>query len=156
MHEIPSFPDLSVLVVESSPHLRKIYRELLSQVGLRRIIEAVDGAEAIGSFEQRRPNLIILDWDVHLLNGEEIIKLIRMADKSPAPKVPIIVTLAHPTRDNVMKAVTVGANEVLAKPISPRALWDHLREVIVVPRSFTRIGDHMRPKPRIAEAAAPQ
>ncbi|MDJ1158041.1 response regulator [Chelatococcus sp. SYSU_G07232] len=143
------FPNLCVLVVEASPHLRRIYRDLLNQVGLRRILEATDGAEAIGIFEQRRPNIVLVDWDVQLLNGEELVRMIRSPAVSPSPKVPVIVTMAQCTQDNVIKATSAGANEVLAKPISPKALWQHLQGVISIPRTFTTVGAHLRPEQRV-------
>ncbi len=48
--------------------------------------------------------------------GEEVIRLVRDAETSPAPTVPIILMLSQPRKDRVERAVRLGVNEIIAKP----------------------------------------
>lgn len=144
----PTFPDLSAIIVDESLYVRRIVRDMLQRSGIRRIQEAVDGAEALGCMAEARPDLVILDWDLAILSGEEVIRLIRNADTSPAPTVPLILMMSRPQKDRVERAVRLGVNEVIAKPFSPKTLWSRLDEVINRPRPYESSRGLLRPKTR--------
>lgn len=144
----PSFPDLSALVVDESLYIRRIVRDMLQRTGIRRMQEAIDGAEALGCIAEARPDLVILDWDLDILSGEEVIRLVRNPETSPAPTVPLILMMAQPRKDRVERAVRLGVNEVIAKPFSPKTLWSRLDEVINRPRPYDTVKSMLRPRPR--------
>ena len=144
----PTFPDLSALIVDESLYVRRIVRDMLQRVGIRRVQEAPDGAEALGCIAEIKPDLLILDWDLAILTGEEVIRLVRDAYTSPAPTLPIILMMSQPRRDRVERAVRLGANEVIAKPFSPKILWSRLDEVINRPRPYETVRHMLRPVPR--------
>jgi PleD family two-component response regulator len=154
----PTFPDLAALVVDESLYIRRILRDMLARVGIKRVQEAPDGAEALGLLGESKPDLVILDWDLAILSGEEFIRLTRTPTTSPAPTVPIILTLSKPTRYVVDRAIALGVNEIIAKPFSPKVLWSRLDEVINRPRPFVQVRGVVRPMPRTqrqeTEAAA--
>jgi two-component system chemotaxis response regulator CheY len=154
----PTFPDLAALVVDESLYIRRILRDMLGRVGIKRVQEAPDGAEALGLLGESKPDLVILDWDLAILSGEEFIRLTRTPTTSPAPTVPIILTLSKPTRYVVDRAIALGVNEIIAKPFSPKVLWSRLDEVINRPRPFVQVRGVVRPTPRTqhqeADAAA--
>ncbi|GJD97670.1 response regulator [Methylobacterium iners] len=146
----PTFPDLAALVVDESLYTRRIVRDMLQRVGIRRVQEAPDGAEALGSLVEARPDLIILDWDLAILTGEEVIRLVRDVDTSPAPSLPLILMLSQPRRDRVDRAIRLGVNEIIAKPFSPKTLWSRLDEIINRPRPYTQTRNLLIPRPRQA------
>ena len=151
----PIFPDLAALVVDESLYIRRILRDMLTRVGIKRVMEAPDGAEALGVLTENKPDLVILDWDLAILSGEEFIRLTRTPTTSPAPTVPIILMLSKPRRYIVDRAINLGVNEIIAKPFSPKVLWSRLDEVINRPRAFVQVRGIVRPAPRIAFDAAP-
>lgn len=144
----PTFPDLAALVVDESLYIRRILRDMLARVGIKRVQEAPDGAEALGVLGETKPDLVILDWDLAILSGEEFIRLTRTPTTSPTPTVPIILTLSRPTRYVVDRAIALGVNEIIAKPFSPKVLWSRLDEVVNRPRSFVQVRGILRPAPR--------
>jgi len=146
----PSFPDLSALVVDESLYIRRIVRDMLQRTGIRRVQEAVDGAEALGCVAEGRPDLLILDWDLAILSGEEVIRLIRNAETSPAPTTPLILMMSRPQKDRVEREVRLGVKEVIAKPFSRKTLWSRLDEVINRPRPYETVKSMLRPKSRRA------
>ncbi len=150
----PTFPDLAALVVDESLYVRRILRDMLARVGIKRVQEAPDGAEALGVLGESKPDLVILDWDLDILSGEEFIRLTRTPTTSPAPTVPIILMLSRPTRYVVDRAIALGVNEIIAKPFSPKVLWSRLDEVINRPRDFVQVRGIVRPMPRNALPAA--
>jgi two-component system, chemotaxis family, chemotaxis protein CheY len=150
----PSFPDLAALVVDESLYVRRILRDMLARVGIKRVQEAPDGAEALGVLGESKPDLVVLDWDLAILSGEEFIRLTRTPTTSPAPTVPIILMLSRPTRYVVDRAIALGVNEIIAKPFSPKVLWSRLDEVVNRPRDFVQVRGIVRPAPRSAPEAA--
>lgn len=144
----PTFPDLAALVVDESLYIRRILRDMLARVGIKRVQEAPDGAEALGILGESKPDLVILDWDLAILSGEEFIRLTRTPTTSPAPLVPIILMLSKPKRYVVDRAIALGVNEIIAKPFSPKVLWSRLDEVINRPRPFVQVRGLVRPMPR--------
>jgi two-component system, chemotaxis family, chemotaxis protein CheY len=152
----PTFPDLAALVVDESLYIRRILREMLMRVGIKRVNEAPDGAEALGALAETKPDLVILDWDLAIISGEEFLRLTRTPSTSPAATVPIILMLSKPRRFVVERAVALGVNEIISKPFSPKVLWSRLDEVITRPRPFVQAGGIMRPTPRPGGLGAPK
>lgn len=146
----PTFPDLAALVVDESLYVRRILRDMLTRVGIKRVLEAPDGAEALGVLSESKPDLVILDWDLAILSGEEFIRLTRTPSTSPAPTVPVIVMMSKPRRYIVDRAVALGVNEIIAKPFSPKVLWSRLDEVINRPRPYLQAKSILRPVARVA------
>lgn len=150
----PNFPDLAALVADESLYIRRILRDMLTRVGIKRVIEAPDGAEALGALTENKPNLVILDWDLAILSGEEFLRLTRTPNTSPAPTIPIILMVSKPRRFVVDRAVSLGVNEIISKPFSPKVLWSRLDEVINRPRSYVQVGGLLRPLARTGAIGA--
>ena len=123
---------------------------------MRRVTEAPDGAEALALLGDLRPDLVILDWELPILSGEEFTRLTRTPSTSPAPTVPIITVMTQPQKFMIERAIAIGVNEILARPFSPKALWARLDEVINKPRPFVQAGALIRPAPRAATTARPR
>jgi PleD family two-component response regulator len=141
----PTFPDLAALVVDESLYMRRILRDMLTRVGIKRVLEAPDGAEALGVLAESKPDLVILDWDLAILSGEEFIRLTRTPATSPAPSIPMILMVSKPRRYVVDRAMSLGVNEIIAKPFSPKILWSRLDEVINRPRTYIQVKGLLRP-----------
>ena len=145
----PVFPDLAALVADDSLYLRRILRDMLMRVGIKRVIEAPDGREALGILGDSKPDIVILDWDLGVLSGEEFIRLTRTPATSPAPTVPIILLMSKPRRHAVERAAELGVNEIIANPFSPKVQWARLDEVVNRPRDFIQVQGLLRPAPRV-------
>lgn len=136
MHIAPSFPNLSVLLIDPSPHYRRIVRTILYQAQLHRIFEAADIASAATVFIQKQPNIVILDWDMPDASGPKCLTAIRSQKTSPFAKAPVLVMMERPDKRSVVQAAKLGAHEIITKPISPNNLWLHLSGIINVPRKY--------------------
>lgn len=99
-----------MLVVEDDGAIRSLIKEVLSMEGYR--VEAVaDGVEAVNKSLQQKPDLVLLDLNLPLLNGEPLADLIRMQH---GPNVPIILITAADQPEQ--KAERIDANAFLSKP----------------------------------------
>jgi DNA-binding response OmpR family regulator len=96
------------------------------------------------------PSLVILDWEMPLLNGAELVRIVRSPGVFSVPDVPIIMLTGHGERWRVMEAANLGVNEFLKKPVSGKALLDRIVAITTKPRPMVRLGDYYGPEPRKA------
>jgi CheY-like chemotaxis protein len=97
---------------------------------------------------------MLLDWRMPLLDGPELMRIVRSPDVFPRPDLPIIVLSAHADRRRVAEATALGINEFLVKPISAQALYDRLMMLVTVPRPIVRRAGYYGPGPRWAPPKA--
>ena len=150
---------LRVLVVDDSPFMRAVVRSLLSNIGVKRIIEAGDGIAALEKIREETPDVVILDWEMPLLNGPELVRIVRSPGIFPTPDIPIIMLSAHGEHWRILESVKLGVNEFLCKPVSAKALFERLLSILLKPRASVQLGDYYGPVPRVPvpepEADAP-
>jgi CheY-like chemotaxis protein len=139
---------LCVLVVDDNPYMRRMIRTLLVNCGVKDIFEAADGIVALDSIRTVAPDVVILDWEMPLLSGPELVRIVRSPGVFPIPDVPIIMLTHHGERWRVVEAVRLGVNEYLTKPVSAKSLYDRLVAITLVPRANVQLGDYYGPQPR--------
>ena len=151
---------LRVLVVDDNSFMRAVVRSLLSNIGVKRIIEAGDGIAALEKMREDTPDVVILDWEMPLLNGPELVRIVRSPGIFPTPDIPIIMLSAHGEHRRILESVKLGVNEFLCKPVSAKALFDRLISILLSPRASVRLGNYYGPMPRVPvlepEADAPE
>jgi CheY-like chemotaxis protein len=139
---------LCVLVVDDNQYMRKMIRNLLVNCGIKDIYEAADGIAALDTIRTVGPDVVILDWEMPLLSGAELVRIVRSPGVFPMPDVPIIMLSGHGERWRVVEAVRLGVNEYLVKPVSAKALYDRLISITMQPRPTVQLGDYYGPEPR--------
>ena len=116
-----------ILVVEDTEDNRKIVRDLLSSVGYE-LIEAVDGAEGVALAQRERPDLILMDIQLPVIDGYEATRQIRAVPE--LAKVPIIAVTSYALSGDEAKTRAAGCDGYVAKPFSPRQLLAKIREFL--------------------------
>lgn len=112
-----------ILVVEDFEDNRFMMRRLLEMNGYQ-VIEAVNGEEAVDIACKERPNAILMDLSLPMLDGLAATRRIR---EYPAMKnVPIVAVSAHDTVDFHSEALTAGCNDYVTKPVD----FDQLEAVL--------------------------
>src|SRR5215204_3060984 len=113
----------TVLLVEDTEDNRFMMRRLLEMAGYR-VIEAMNGEEAVKLAEKESPQLILMDLSLPVIDGLAATRLIR---KLPDFKsTPIIAVSAHDTSDFQSEAIAAGCNSYVTKPID----FNELEELI--------------------------
>ena len=103
----------------------QILRDLLTSAGYE-IVEAANGEEALAAVAKQRPDLILMDIQIPMIDGYEATRRIR-ADPA-LQSIPIIAVTSHALGDGEEKAREAGCNDFVAKPYSPRQLLAKIRQ----------------------------
>jgi two-component system, cell cycle response regulator DivK len=114
-----------ILVVEDTEDNRQILRDLLGMAGYE-MVEAHDGAEGVAKAAEHKPDLILMDIQMPVMDGYEATRRIK-AD--PALKsIPIIAVTSYALSGDDDRAYEAGCVAYVTKPFSPRQLLAKIRE----------------------------
>jgi CheY-like chemotaxis protein len=139
---------LSVLVADKNHFMRRLTRTMLMNLGAKSVIEASDGLAALEAIRTCDPDVMLLEWDLPVLDGMEVIRIVRSPGVFPRPNLPIIMLTSRSNRRCVMQALRAGVHEFLLKPTSPKALRDRLTSILLKPRPMLKLGEFYVPQPR--------
>lgn len=118
---------LTILVVEDFEDNRFMLRRLLEMSGYR-VVEAVNGEQAVEAAVRERPKLILMDLSLPKLDGLAATRRIREQDG--LSHVPIVAVSAHDTTDFHEDALAAGCNEYVTKPIDFDQLESLLKRLL--------------------------
>jgi len=116
-----------ILIIEDQDDNRTIMRDLLNTAGYR-LIEAVDGEEGVKLAQSERPDLILMDIQLPILDGYEATRRIRASVELKS--IPIIAVTSYALSGDDAKARAAGCDSYVAKPFSPRELLAKVREFL--------------------------
>ncbi|HET8654192.1 MAG TPA: response regulator [Longimicrobiaceae bacterium] len=117
----------TVLLVEDNEDNRTVYRTILEHFGYQ-VMEARNGEDGIRMARENRPDLILMDISIPVIDGWEATKILK-ADESTA-EIPIIALTAHALSTDRAKAEEVGCDGYLAKPCEPRRVVSEVEHFI--------------------------
>ncbi len=113
-----------VLVVDDEPMVRDVLARYLERGGFE--VEAVgDGERALGAFESRQPDLVLLDLMLPRVDGFEVFRRMRTRANVPV----IMITARGQTTDRIVGLET-GADDYVSKPFSPGEVVARVRSVL--------------------------
>jgi two-component system, chemotaxis family, chemotaxis protein CheY len=112
-------PSKLCLITDDSPTVRKIARRILTSIGFE-VDEAADGQTALEKCEHRMPDVILLDWNMPIMNGIEFLRWLRRTEGGKAPKVVFCTTESNV--NHIREAIETGADEYLIKPFDAEML----------------------------------
>jgi two-component system cell cycle response regulator DivK len=116
-----------VLIVEDQEDNRAILRDLLSNAGYE-LIEASNGEEGVALAERERPDLILMDIQLPVVDGYEATR--RIKGNASLRSIPIIAVTSYALSGDEAKAQEAGCDGYVAKPFSPRQLLAKIREYL--------------------------
>ena len=110
----------TVLIVDDYSTMRRILRNLLSQIGFRNVEEAEDGSSALKKLHEKNFDLVISDWNMMPMSGLDLLRELR-SDTQLSAMPFIMVTAANETKD-VIAAKDAGVNYYIVKPFTAETL----------------------------------
>ena len=116
-----------ILVVEDTEDNRQIMRDLLSSAGYA-LIEAKTGAEGVSMAKEHRPDLILMDIQLPVMDGYEATR--RIKANPELKSIPIVAVTSYALSGDEEKTRAAGCDGYIAKPYSPRQMLAKVREVI--------------------------
>lgn len=149
------YTNLSVLVLEDSPHFSGLVCGILKSFGVATIYTARGGEDALFILANHRVHLAIVDDLEPPLDGLTVVRTIRTAVAELPNELPIIFTTEHPSKAIIVAARDSGVTEVLSKPFSAAQLMARIATIIRKPRPLVRSEDFVGPdrRRRIKETA---
>lgn len=124
----------TILIVDDEPEIVRITRGYLESAGFR-VLSAGNGAAALATFRQEKPDLLILDLNLPSqpggtpLDGLDVARAIRQTPGS-AGQTPIIILTARVDETDRIIGLELGADDYVVKPFSPRELLARVRAVL--------------------------
>lgn len=140
--------NVTFAVVDDNVNMRHLVCTLIRSFGARTIFEADDGATGLEIIDSCGPDIVVTDWEMPLIDGLEMTRLVRKPDTFKFPYTPIIMLTGYSERNRVIEAGEAGITEFLCKPVSARALYQRIQSIILVPRPFVRTDIYFGPERR--------
>jgi two-component system chemotaxis response regulator CheY len=114
------------LITDDSPIVRKVARRLLGSLAFE-VDEAENGEVALRKCELRMPDVILLDWNMPIMNGIQFLRRLRGIEGGMSPKVVFCTT--EDSVEYIREAIEAGADEYVIKPFDAETLRAKLRAV---------------------------
>ncbi len=114
------------LIVDDSKVVRRVSRGIMEALGFT-VMEAEDGQQALERCADQRPDVILLDWNMPVMNGMEFLHAFRQSKDGAQTKI-IFCTTEHDT-DKIMEALSCGADEYIMKPYDAAIVADKLAQL---------------------------
>lgn len=116
-----------ILIVEDIPMNRKLIRDILIYYGYE-IIEAENGKEAIKIAKEKKPDLIIMDLQMPVMNGFEAIKILK---SNPVTKdIKVIAVTSFAMAGDREKILAAGFDDYISKPLNTRELPEMVKKLL--------------------------
>lgn len=118
----------TILVVEDSPTMRQLISFAMKRIQNSKVIEATDGVDALKKLSQEKVDLILADINMPVMDGLKLLSLLR---SNPSYKdIPVIMITTEGAEEDRKKALSIGANAYLTKPIQTQELIKLVSEFI--------------------------
>ena len=119
---------MKVLIVDDYGTMRRIIRDLLTQLGYDDVDEASTGREALEKLRAAHYGLVISDWQMEPMTGYDLLKEVRADER--LRETPFIIVTAEAQRDHLAAAQRIGADQWLVKPFSATGLESKIKGAV--------------------------
>ena len=127
-----------ILVVDDEPKVARLARDYLEKNGFR-VLTASDGQSALTMARRDKPDLLILDLMLPVIDGREVCRILRRESD-----VPIIMLTALSEEIDQVTGLEIGADDYITKPFSPRSLVARVRALLRRTRGEIRLPNVIR------------
>jgi two-component system chemotaxis response regulator CheY len=110
----------NILVVEDSPTMRQLIGFAIKRIPDSKVIEASDGVDALKKLSSEKIDVILADINMPIMDGLKLVSLVR---SNPSYKdIPVIMITTEGAEEDKNRALAIGANAYLTKPIQTQEL----------------------------------
>ncbi len=120
----------NVLLVDDSVTMRKIIKREIDKIGfvVDEFIEAGDGKQALEEVFNNSVDLILLDWNMPVMNGLEFVQSLSSVDLPK--KIPVIMITTEGSPDKITEATRSGVDGFVLKPVTSESIRDGLKNYL--------------------------
>jgi two-component system, chemotaxis family, chemotaxis protein CheY len=121
---------IRALIVDDSSVMRKIVERSLRQAGieLEKVVEASNGAEALGALNENPVDLILCDINMPVMDGLEFVRQVGSVENGKG--VPVVMITTEGSESHVVQALSAGARGYIRKPFTPEQVKEHVLPVL--------------------------
>ena len=121
---------IKALIVDDSSVMRKIVERSLRQAGLdlSPVLEAKDGAQALGLLHANRVDIILSDINMPVMDGLEFVRQLQAVETLRG--IPVVMITTEGSETNVVQALSLGAKGYIRKPFTPDQVKEHVLPVL--------------------------
>jgi len=116
------------LIIEDSPTMRQLIRFALNRIPGAQIIEASDGVDGLKKLSSNEVDLILTDINMPIMDGLKLVNLVRSNEKFK--DIPIVIITTEGAQEDRERAIALGANAYITKPIQSTALLSIVTELL--------------------------
>jgi two-component system chemotaxis response regulator CheY len=110
----------NILVVEDSPTMRQLISFAMKRIPNTRVIEATDGVDALKKLSSEKVDLILADINMPVMDGLKLVSLVK--NNQSYKDIPVIIITTEGAKEDRERAMAIGANAYLPKPIQTQEL----------------------------------
>jgi len=118
---------MKILVVDDFSTMRRIVKNLLSDLGFKNIDEADDGNTALPKLKSGNFDFLVTDWNMPGMTGIDLLKAVR-ADPQLA-SIPVLMVTAESKREQIIEAAQAGVNGYVVKPFTAGTLEEKINKI---------------------------
>ena len=118
----------SIFIVDDEPVNLMLLNKLLTRQGYRKLVLIQDAREVLGHYQTQRPDLILLDIRMPHMDGYQVMAQLQALNDPFLP--PIVFVSAEYSRDQLLKALTNGARDLIGKPFDSTELLMRVRNLL--------------------------
>ncbi|HWM40852.1 MAG TPA: response regulator [Burkholderiales bacterium] len=124
---MPDRPLNRICYVEDDEDIQRIVRLSLERVGKMTVAVVSDPTQAIATIAEFRPDLVMLDWMMPVLDGPALFRQMKLRPDTSA--LPVVFITAKAAQRDLDELKALGAAGTISKPFSPKDLPDQLRAI---------------------------
>jgi two-component system chemotaxis response regulator CheY len=121
-------PEHKILIIEDSPTMRQLISFALKRLQGVRIVEASDGVDGLKKLSADRFDLILTDINMPIMDGLKLVSLVR--NDANYRNTPIVVITTEGAQEDRDRAMALGANDYITKPIQAGRILDMARTML--------------------------
>jgi two-component system chemotaxis response regulator CheY len=123
--------EYKILIVEDSPTMRQLISFALKRLRGIKIVEANDGVDGLKKISAEKFDLIFTDINMPIMDGLKLVNLVR--EDANHRHIPIVVITTEGAREDRERALALGANDYITKPIQPNRILDVAKTFLKIP-----------------------
>lgn len=119
--------NIKVLIVDDFATMRRIVKNILTQLGFKNFIEADDGSTAWDILQKEQVDFIVSDWNMPKMTGIELLKKVRADERFQ--NLPFLMVTAEAQKENIVEAVKARVSNYIVKPFTPETLSEKIEKI---------------------------
>ena len=116
------------LIIEESPTMRQLIRFALNRIPGSQVVEASDGVDGLKKLSSNKVDLILCDINMPIMDGLKLVNLVR--SNETYKEIPIVIITTEGAQEDRERAMALGANAYITKPIQSTALLNTVKELL--------------------------